>query len=144
MLAGLTAMALVTAGAQEKEAAKKDLTRLQGEWAMVSGERDGQAFPADFMKGSKRTAEGDQVTVIIQGQLLMKAKFALDPAKSPRTIDYTVSSGANAGKTMLGIYELDGDKVKFCFSTPGKERPTTFTTQPNDGRTLSVWKKEPK
>ena len=96
------------------------------------------------MKGSRRVAKEDQVTVTIQGQLFMKAKFTLDPATNPKAIDYAVSGGPHAGKTQLGIYELNGDKVKFCFSIPGQERPTAFTSKANDGRTVSVWKKEGK
>ena len=142
VLIGLAALAVATTWAQDSEAAKKDKSQLQGEWTMVSGERDGHAFPADFIQRSKRVAKGDEVTVTLQGQLFMKAKFTLDPAKSPKSIDYSVTGGPYAGKAQLGIYQFDGDKVTFCFSTPGKERPTAFSTQPNDGRTLSVWKRQ--
>jgi hypothetical protein len=45
---------------------------------------------------------------------------------------------------LLGIYELDGDTVKFCFGGPGKERPTEFTTKEGSMRTLSVWKRDKK
>ena len=62
------------------------------------------------------------------------------PTRPP--IDCTLSEGANKGKMQLGIYELDGDTVKFCFAAPGKDRPTDFTTKPGDTRVLSVWKKE--
>jgi uncharacterized protein (TIGR03067 family) len=141
LLIGLAALTVPTTWAQDNEAATKDKAQLQGEWSMVSGERDGQAFPADFMQHSKRVAKGDEITVTIQGQLFMKAKFSLDPAKTPRAIDYSVTGGSYAGKAQLGIYQLDGDTVKFCFSIPGKERPTAFSTKPNDGCTLSVWKR---
>ena len=144
LLIGLTTLAVATTWAEENEAVKKDKAQLQGEWTMVSGERDGQAFSADFMKDSKRVAKGDETTVMLQGQLFMRAKFTLDPSKSPKTIDYSVTGGPYAGKTQLGRYELDGDKVKFCFSTPGEERPPDFTTKPNDRRTFSLWKREKK
>jgi len=49
--------------------------------------------------------------------------------------------GATKGKTQLGIYELDGDKVKFCFAAPGKDRPTEFTADAGSLQTLSVWKR---
>jgi hypothetical protein len=52
-----------------------------------------------------------------------------------------VIEGQFEGKTMLGIYDLQGDTLRFCFADPGKERPTNFTTKAGDGRTLSVWKK---
>ena len=140
-LIGLSAIAIATTWAQDNAAAQKDKAQLQGEWAMVSGERDGQAFTADFMKGFKRSAKGAETTVTVQGQIFLKATFTLDPGKSPKTIDYSVTGGTHAGKTQLGIYQLDGDTVKFCFTPPDAARPTSFSTQPNDGRTLSTWKR---
>jgi uncharacterized protein (TIGR03067 family) len=114
----LAVFALAAARAADTEAAKKDQAGLQGEWTMVSGERGGQPPPADYMKDSKRIAKDDETTVTIHGQLFMKARFNLDPSKSPKTIDYSITGEQSAGTTQLGIYELDGDKVKFCFSAP--------------------------
>ena len=118
------------------------MAQLQGEWLMATAGGGGQALPSDMLKNSKRVCRGDETTVVVGGQLLMKAKFTLDPAKKPKSIDYRVTGGPNAGKTQLGIYELDGDTVKFCFSAPGKDRPTDFTTKASDGRTSSVWKRD--
>jgi uncharacterized protein (TIGR03067 family) len=142
VLSGLAALTVPGTWAQDSGAAAKDKAQLQGEWTMVSGERDGHAFPADFMKGSKRVAKGDEITVTLQGQLFMSAKITLDPAKTPKAIDYSITGGPYAGKTQLGIYQLDGDTVKFCFSTPGGERPDGFTTRRNSGRTVTTWRRE--
>ena len=144
LLIGLTVLVISQARGEDTEAAKKDLAQLQGEWSMATGGRDGQTLPDDMLKNSKRVCKGDETTVVVGGQLLMKAKFTLDPSKKPKSIDYRITGGPNAGKTQLGIYELDGDMVKFCFSTPGKDRPTDFTTKAGDGRTASVWKREKK
>ena len=144
LLIGLTALVISRAWADDTEAAKNDLAQLQGEWVMVSGNRDGQALSADMLKNSKRLCKNDETTVVVGGQLLMKAKFTLAPAEKPKGIDYRIIGGANAGKTQLGIYELDGDTVKFCFSPPGKDRPIDFATKAGDGRTSSVWKRDTK
>jgi uncharacterized protein (TIGR03067 family) len=143
LLINLTALALLVDAAwgQGDESAKNDQAQLQGEWAMVSGQRDGQPFPEELGATFKRVAKGDETTVTMGDQMFLKAKFTLDPSKKPKAIDYSVTGGPYAGKTQLGIYEFDGDQVKFCFSTPGKERPTDFTTKQNDGRTLSIWKR---
>jgi uncharacterized protein (TIGR03067 family) len=111
---------------------------------MVSGQRDGQAFSEDLRKSFKRVAKGDETTVTMGGQLFLKAKFVLGPSKRPKTIDYSVTGGPYAGNMQLGIYEFDGDQIRFCFSTPGRNRPTDFTTKQNDGRTLSLWKRATK
>jgi uncharacterized protein (TIGR03067 family) len=86
--------------------------------------------------------KGDETTVTIGGQLIMKAKFKVDPGQKPKTIDYDMTDGWTKGKKQLGIYELDGDTVKFCFGAPGAERPSDFSSKPGDRRTLSVWKRD--
>src|SRR5262245_23553845 len=104
------------AGADTPEVVKKEMAQLEGSWSMVSGERDGQALPDDIVKQAKREAKGGETSVSIGGQVFLKAKFTVDPTKKPKTIDYTVLDGDNKDKKMLGIYELDGDTVKFCFA----------------------------
>jgi len=143
LLFAIMAFAMATAWAADEKAVQKDQAQLQGEWTMVSGSRDGQAIPEEFLKGSKRVAKENETTVIVGGQLVMKAKFTLEPSSKPKTIDYAVTDGPNKGKTQLGIYELSGDQVKFCFSVPGGDRPTEFGTKPGDGpHILSVEERE--
>ena len=144
LLVALAAGAISLAWAADNEAVKKDAAQLQGEWSMVSGSADGNPVPDSMLGNSKRVCKGDETTVMIGGQLLMKAKFTLDPSKKPKTIDYEMIEGFTKGKKQLGIYELNGDTVKFCFGSPGAERPPDFTSKPSDGRTLSVWKREKK
>jgi len=137
-------LSLFFVGADTPDAVKKEMTRLEGEWTMVSGEIDGTAMVEQQLKAMKRVAKDGVTTVTMSGQTFMKAKFSVDPAKKPKTIDYTVVEGPTKGKMQYGIYELDDDTVKFCFSSPGKDRPSDFTTKAGSGRTLSVWKKEAK
>jgi uncharacterized protein (TIGR03067 family) len=136
---------LVLAGAATaQDEAKKEMAKLEGEWSMVSGAASGQELPEDAVKTGKRVARDGETTITIGGQVYLKAKFSIDPTKKPKAIDYTMTEGPTKGKTHLGIYELDGDTVKFCFAAPGKERPTEFTAKEGSGHTLSVWKRDKK
>ena len=144
LLIGLSALVVRAAWAQDNEAAKQDQAQLQGAWTMVSGSADGQPMPDQSRAQMKRVCQGDEVTVTLAGQVFLKAKFAIDPSKKPKTIDYQMTDGFTKGKRQLGIYELVGDTFKSCFGSPGAERPADFTSKPGDGRTLSVWKREKK
>jgi len=141
-LIGLAAVAMSTAWAEDSEAIKKDRAQLQGEWSMVSGSADGSAMPDAMRETAKRVCKGDETTVTVGEQLLMKAKFTIDPSRKPKTIDYEMIDGPTKGKRQLGIYELEGDTAKFCFASPGSERPADFISTLGDGRTLSVWKRK--
>jgi uncharacterized protein (TIGR03067 family) len=140
----LIAALFVVAADDPKEAAKKETTLLEGEWAMVSGEANGQTMPEDLVKTGKRVAKNGETTVTIGGRVLFKAKFTIDPTKKPKTIDYAMTDGTTKGETQLGIYELDGDTAKFCFAAPGKPRPADFTAKEGSEQTVSVWKRAKK
>ncbi len=142
VLIGLAALAISSASAADDAATKTDAAKLQGAWSMVSSSADGQEVPKEMLADSKRICKGDETTVTVGGQLIMKAKFSLEAAKQPKTIDYDVIGGPTKGKKHLGIYELNGDTVKFCFGAPGAERPTDFTSKPGERRTASVWKRD--
>jgi uncharacterized protein (TIGR03067 family) len=124
------------------EATRAEMARLEGEWAMVSGEADGQPLPAEYVKNAKRVAKDGVTTVTIGGQVFMRAKYTVDPTTTPKSIDYAMTEGLTTGKTQLGVYELDGDTVKFCFAAPGQARPADFKGE--SGRVVSVWKRAAK
>jgi len=107
----------------------------------VSGVADGMEMPEAMRQTAQRVCRGEETTVMVGGQLIMKAKFALDPAKKPKAIDYDVLEGPTKGMKHLGIYEFEGETVKFCFAAPGGERPMEFVSKPGDRRTTSVWKR---
>ncbi len=138
-LIALAGAQLAPLAAQATPAAPADLARLQGQWSMVSGSIEGLALPAEYVTSGKRVAVGDTVTVTFGGRLFMKAAVTLNPSRSPKEIDYHVSGGDTAGALQLGIYQIAGDTVRFCFAAPNAPRPTAFTSSAGDGRVLSVW-----
>jgi uncharacterized protein (TIGR03067 family) len=113
-------------------------TELEGEWRMVSGVMDGKPMDASTVK---RVTRGNQTTVTAGPQTMMEFDFAVDPATSPASIDYTHTAGANKGKTQLGIYQLDGDRLTILVTAPGAGRPKKFDAAPDKNGTLTVWKR---
>jgi uncharacterized protein (TIGR03067 family) len=130
-----------TIAAEENNVSKADLAKMQGEWSMVSGSADGFAIPDEIRPTAKRVCKGNETTVTFGTQLVMQATFTIDPTKMPKTIDYQATDGPTKGKTHLGIYEIDGDTVKYCFAAPDNARPPDFTSKPGERQTLSVWKR---
>jgi uncharacterized protein (TIGR03067 family) len=137
----LVVVLILVAAAEAQDAIKKEMAELAGEWSMVSGEANGLPMPQATVKTGKRVARDGDTTITFGGQVYFKAKFSIDPAKKPKAIDYAMTEGPTKGKTHLGIYELDGDTVKFCFAAPGKDRPTEFKAEEGSQKTLSVWKR---
>jgi uncharacterized protein (TIGR03067 family) len=138
------AACLVAADKPPDDAARKDLEKMQGDWQAARMVVDGYELPADDAQVLFRTVKGDHYTVFRYDKAAGKGTLKLDAAKKPRTVDARPDGPAGAKGPILGIYEFDGDALKLCFATPGKERPKDFEAKAGSGHTLTVWKREKK
>jgi uncharacterized protein (TIGR03067 family) len=127
-----------------KDESAKDLEKMQGDWAADSLVRGGFPLPADDARAYFRTVKDDQYTVSRYSKVVGKGTFKIDATKKPKTIDSQPADPTGKIKPVLGIYELDGDKLTICNAEPGKERPTEFTSKEGSGNSLTVWLREKK
>jgi uncharacterized protein (TIGR03067 family) len=134
----------VAADQPKDDASKKDLEKMQGDWAAVSMVVNGQVLPDDDAQALFRTVKGNDYTVFRFSAARGKGTFTIDATKKPRTIDFQPMSPKDKLPPMLGIYEFDGDKLKMCYASPGKDRPTTFDAKEGSGHTCIVWMREKK
>ncbi len=65
--------------------------------------------------------------------MILEGTFELDATKSPPQLDVTVEKdveGEVNGQKALGIYKLDGDKLKWCICEPSRnDRPIELATK---------------
>ena len=55
---------------------EQDISKLEGEWEMLYGERDGAMFPEGFIESGKRSQVAGLVTVSVGGQVILKATIS--------------------------------------------------------------------
>ena len=120
----------------------EEMERLQGTWKQIGYERDGVREPLDDLGSDPRsTFVGDTFFVTLaDGSIPIQGTYKIDPTRNPKTVDWTDTTGDDAGKTLLAIYRLEGDLFTFCAASPGLERPTEFRTRP--GQVLRVSRRE--
>jgi uncharacterized protein (TIGR03067 family) len=106
---------------------------LQGKWKLVAEDLNGTVTRSDdgHVIGFDKEIETDYDA---EGGVAAKASIKLDPSKSPKAIDSTILFIAifpgEKGKTLQGIYQLEGDELKLAFpNAPARERPREFTTK---------------
>jgi uncharacterized protein (TIGR03067 family) len=140
----LAAGVLWAADAGTDEAGKKDLEKLEGDWAAVEYTADGQKLPTDDAQSLFRTVKGNDYTVLRFDKVIGKGTFTIDATKDPKTIDFLPATAKDKSQALPGIYQIDGDRVKFCYAPAGKERPKEFASKEGSMVTLVVWEREKK
>src|SRR5262245_5576257 len=108
----LLAGGVLTAAGLRADDAKKDQDKFKGTWDVVSAQRNGQDA-VELIK-HKVTFDGDSFTITDGDQVAYKGTYKLDPSAKPPAIDFKNEEGRAQGKTWLGIYQFDGDKLKIC------------------------------
>ena len=119
---------------------KAELKAIAGTWVVEKFEIDGSDMTDNF-KSLMLVLDGNKYSVTI-GELKDNGTMTVDGSKTPKEMDITGTEGPNKGKKYLCIYELKDGKLKVCYSTDEKKRPTKFETAKDSNAMLAVYKKK--
>jgi uncharacterized protein (TIGR03067 family) len=137
----LTLVFSVAPAAWSDDAKEKD--SIDGTWLPETAELGGKMFPDEVRKSIKLVVKDDKYTVTV-GKAVDEGTLKLNPKAKIKEIDITGTDGPNKGKTILAIYERDGDTLKVCYDLGGKNRPTEFKTKEGTQLFLVTYKREKK
>ena len=127
--------ASASASPNKDAAPKKDVAAtqaLEGTWKTVAQKVGGREIGEDFSE-HRMTFAGDRFTVTNGDRTLMSGTWKKSAAAGkPASIDLTITEGGgdeHTGEVAVGIFQLDGDTLRWCTGEPGqKDRPTSFDT----------------
>lgn len=136
-----TLIACAAAFAREDDRAKEDLKALAGTWEYVTQTDDGKETEKEELKGITLTVTVDGKWVLKKDDaVILEGTGKLDPSKKPRAADWTVTTeGGLKDKVALGIYEVEKDTWKHCFSFD--KRPGEFASKEGGKVTNAVLKR---
>ena len=127
-----------------KDDVKKDKDKLQGTWKAVTAQERGES--KEDAGDHRLIFSGDEFSVKKGDETIIKGKFKIDSSKKPKQIDMEITDASKEkfnGKTAVGIYELDGDTLKWCANEPGgAERPKKFSSDAETKHILVTLKRE--
>jgi len=123
---------LLAAPVPKAKAKPKDAELILGTWRVESVDVDGgQNVPrqSDLEKINFIYGEKDTLKMTDMNSMSMEGTFKIDSEAKLKSIDMTMKMSVPVNspeRTILAVYELDGDTLKLCFAqgAPGKkERP---------------------
>jgi uncharacterized protein (TIGR03067 family) len=142
MIRGLFA-SLLLAGATFAADKDAEVKALEGTWVLDAAELDGRDHTDDFA-GMKLILKGTDYTIEF-AENSDKGTFTVNAEKMPKWIDIkTGAKGPFMGKTLPGIYKIDGDKLVLCCHADAKARPTEFDAKKTTRNMLLTYKREKK
>jgi uncharacterized protein (TIGR03067 family) len=101
-----------------------DAKKLEGTWTATLWKRGGGEVGKDKVATELVLTKDGYAFPKGINRISMKGAVKLDAAKG--TIDFTPEDGPAKGKTLLGIYKVEGDTLTLCFTSAGMERPKEF------------------
>jgi uncharacterized protein (TIGR03067 family) len=93
----------------KKAAVAKALKAFTGTWEIATVRPDGATKDASKLVFKK---DGGYAALDKDGKELWAGTFEIDPTKTPKVWDHRSHDAKKEGKDVLGIYELNGDKLK--------------------------------
>jgi uncharacterized protein (TIGR03067 family) len=121
------------------DATQKELARLAGVWRFAEVTVNGKRQPDVPFETHRMIILKDGKYVVVQGERVTHGIVTVDPSRSPRQIDVTITTGRAKGQKFQAIYELDGDTYRFCGSFRSNERPTALGSEPGSGQLFEVF-----
>ena len=119
---------LVAMPAVAGDAVKDAKAKLKGNWTSTEVVKGGEKSD----KSIRLKFDGDKVTVAVGGEDEITGKYAIDPSKSPATLDVTIEHDGQTAK-VEALYEVKGDVLRICHAVDvlGGDRPTAIEATAN-------------
>jgi uncharacterized protein (TIGR03067 family) len=113
------------------DAVKREKEKLQGAWTVTELREADKKAPDEKAHSLRIEFKGEAIMITIKDNVVVKGTFAVDPDKSPATMNINFEKDGKA-ITIPAIYELKGDDLKVCH-THGEStaRPSVIESSGN-------------
>jgi uncharacterized protein (TIGR03067 family) len=121
---------------------RNDTDKLQGTWKQIACNIDGVPNASEELGPEPRvTFSGSEYVVTASdGRVAIKGTFRLDPAQTPKAVDWIDTFGADAGERIPAIYKIENETFVFCASANSQARPKDFN--PGPGRIVRIHRRD--
>jgi uncharacterized protein (TIGR03067 family) len=103
------------------------MTGLAGAWVPVCANVSGKELVVAELRVKYLVLDGSDYSIVDRSnQIVDRGEYLVNESAVPWTIDIVGREGPNAGRSMLAIFELQGDRLTVCYDLNSAERPSNM------------------
>lgn len=107
-------------------------TELEGRWVPLAAEVSNQALNVAELRVASLTFRADRYAIVDHAGLTADAgRWLMGSLANPRSIDLLGDTGPNAGRRVLAIMALDGDRLCLGYDMEREQRPSGWRHEPD-------------
>ena len=105
---------------------------LTGSWVPVAADVSGQVLAIEELRIARLSFDLERYAIIGQdGEVVDSGTWQLGTLGTPRSIDLVGKAGSNAGRRVLAIIALDGDRLCLGYDMEHDRRPSGWRCEPD-------------
>ena len=105
---------------------------LTGSWVPVAADVSGQVLAIDQLRVARLSFDSEGYAIVDRnGQIVDAGTWQLGALGTPRSIDLVGHAGPNAGRRVLAIIALDGDRLCLGYDMERDRRPSGWRCEPD-------------
>ena len=105
---------------------------LAGSWVPVAADVSGHVLDIMELRVACLSFDTEHYAIVDHaGQVVDEGTWQLGALDNPRSIDLLGSAGPNAGRRVLAIFALDGDRLCLGYDMERDQRPSGWRCEPD-------------
>jgi uncharacterized protein (TIGR03067 family) len=113
---------------------------FDGTWIPVTATMNGVVLPAECLHDTRVLFTGEKYLATAKG-IRDYGTCQEDATTKPATVTIVGVEGPNAGRTLLSIYQVEGDRLTVCYDLQGVAFPTEFKAEVGSGHYLVTYRR---
>jgi uncharacterized protein (TIGR03067 family) len=105
---------------------------LEGSWVPVAADVSGQVLAVEELRVASLTFDTEHYAILgHDGKVVDSGTWQLGTLGNPRSIDLVGEDGPNAGRRVLAIIAMDGDRLCLGYDMERDRRPSGWRCEPD-------------
>jgi uncharacterized protein (TIGR03067 family) len=105
---------------------------LAGSWVPVAADVSGHALDIAELRVARLSFDMERYAIVDHaGEIVDQGTWQLGALDNPRSLDLIGNAGPNAGRRVLAIIALDGDRLCLGYDMERDQRPSGWLCEPD-------------